>query len=89
MKAPTSKDVRTPSNAEVARRSEAVRVKYGAQGFMEAQLNFAYELQGFVKAMVQDHNQDLDNVLAKVGELLFMIKEAQDGGPGKGTVDGG
>lgn len=68
--------MKAPSNAEVARRSEAVRVKYGAQEFMEAQLNFAYELQGFVKAMVQDHNQDMDNVLAKIGELLFMLKEA-------------
>lgn len=74
--------MRAPTNAEVARRSEEVRVKYAQKSSMTAQLDFAYELQGFVKAMVMDHNQDLDITLAKIGELLFMVNEAQKKGEG-------
>jgi hypothetical protein len=70
--------VRAPSNAEVAKRSEAVREKYKVLVYMEAQLDFAYELQGFVKAMVHDHNQDLDSVLAKIMELVVMLRDAQN-----------
>jgi hypothetical protein len=70
--------MKAPSNAEVARRSEEVRVKYGSMEFMGAQLDFAYELQGFVKAMVHDHNQDMDAVLAKIMELVVMLRDAQN-----------
>jgi hypothetical protein len=73
--------MKAPTNAEVSRKSELVRVKYGNMTFTDANLEFAYELQGFIKAMVVDHHQDMNNALAKVGELLFMIDEAQK--PGK------
>lgn len=70
--------MRAPSNKEVAEKSEAARSRYTRMPYMEAQLTFAYELQGFIKSMVADHDQDMDNVLAKIGELLFMVKEAQN-----------
>jgi hypothetical protein len=72
--------MKAPTNREVEAKSELARVKWGNMTFTTANLEFAYELQGFVKAMVVDHHQDMNNVLAKVGELLFMIDEAQKPG---------
>jgi hypothetical protein len=46
--------------------------------YMEAKLAFAYELQGYIKSMVTDHDQDMDGVLALIAELLVMVRDAQN-----------
>jgi hypothetical protein len=70
--------VRAPSNKEVAEKSEAVRARYTRMPYMEAKLAFAYELQGYIKSMVTDHDQDMDGVLALIAELLVMVRDAQN-----------
>jgi hypothetical protein len=64
------------TNEEVANASEAAAMKYAAMAFENANLTFAFELQGYVKAMVTTHKMDMDIVLGKILELAGMFKNA-------------
>jgi len=65
------------NNKEADQACKACQLKYSALGFDKANIAFAYEFQGYVSAMIETYNTDIDMeaVFAKVTELMIMLKE--------------
>jgi hypothetical protein len=64
------------SNKTVSDACERASQRYAAMPYDEANLEFSYELQGYIKAMAS-HGLDISTTCARITELLVMVQRAQ------------